>query len=392
MARDHVPGLCIGIVSGNDRRLRCYGLADAGSGRPVDGSSRFGVASVSKTFAALGVLTLAADGAFGLDDPVERHLRSWRFPRGPFDGSIVTIRQVLTHTGGVGVPSYGGAAMPAPRETTRDVLDGRAAGREPVRLVAVPGSSFRYSGGGYVVLQQLVEDASGVGFERFMVERVFRPLGMVDSSFSWGRARDGDTAGHDVGGHRLARRRYGAAMAPGAMVTTGNDMLRFLVALAESTLPALLGWSNGAWDEFVAPDHAGYGMALVVGRPNGHLLVGHSRLDGPLGRARTKRACRPGPAEEFLGAEHAVEPVIGRELDQAWMLTWACERDGRMHGEGRGVVVGMPALVRMRQHDARTGRAHDALDAGGQLLHPHRCFLVGRTENVLAGNRDPSSL
>jgi Beta-lactamase len=126
------------------------------------------------------------------------------------------------------------------------------------------------------VLQQLVEDTSGLPFERVVSERVFRPLGMGSSSFSWGAARAGDTSGHDVAGRPLRRRSYGAAMAPGAMVTTGDDMIRFVAALAESRLARQLGWSEGTWDEFVAPDHPGYGMALVIGKANGHLLVGHS--------------------------------------------------------------------------------------------------------------------
>ena len=276
MARDHVPGLCIGTVSGKDRPVRCYGIANASTGRPVDGTSRFAIASVSKTFTALAVLALASDGTFGLDDRVEAHLRSWQFPPGQFDGAAVTIRQLLTHTAGVGVPSYGGASTPPSGDTTRDVLEGRGIGREPVRLIASPGSAFRYSGGGYVVLQQLVEDASGTPFEEFVSTRIFRPLGMADSSFSWGLTRDGDTVGHDVAGRPLARRSYGAAMAPGGMVTTANDMMQFLEAMAESTLPVRLGWRDGTWAQFVDSDHLGYGMALVVGRASDRLLVGHS--------------------------------------------------------------------------------------------------------------------
>jgi CubicO group peptidase (beta-lactamase class C family) len=276
LARYRVPGVCVGTVSPGRETLRCYGTPRAGSGLALDGASRFGVASVSKTFASLAVLTLAGEGAFSLDDPVERHLRAWRFPRRGMNESNATIRQLLTHTAGAGVPSYGGAGSPAAGETTLDVLDGRGAGRDPVALITPPGSGFRYSGGGYMVLQLLVEDVSGLPFERFAAERIFRPLGMNDTSFSWGPARETDAVGHDVAGAPLARRSYGAAMAPGAMVTTGADMLRFTSAFASSRLPALLAWPQPSWEELVAPAHDGYGMALVVGKANGHVLVGHS--------------------------------------------------------------------------------------------------------------------
>lgn len=276
MERYRVPGVCTGVVVGEVERLRCDGEARAGAGRPVTPASRFGVASVSKTFTALAVLTLAGRGDVSLDDRVERHLRAWRFPEGPHDGSAVTIRQLLTHTAGAGVSSYGGAGSPGASETTRDVLEGRGGGRPPVTLLAAPGSGFRYSGGGYMVLQLLVEDVSGMPFDRFVANNVFRPLGMRDSSFSWGAARDVDTVGHDVAGRPVRPHRYGAAMAPGAMVTTAEDMLRFTSAFAHSRLGALLGWPGGTWEQYVARGQGHYGMGLTATDANGHVLVGHA--------------------------------------------------------------------------------------------------------------------
>ena len=276
LGRYRVPAVCLGIVEGGAQHLRCYGAPRSGGGRPVDRNSRFGIASVSKTFTALAVLTLASRGSLDLDDRVDRHLRSWRFPQGPFDASAVTIRQLLTHTGGTGVPSYGGAGSPPAAETTRAVLDGLGSGRPPVVLVAAPGSRFQYSGGGYMVLQLLVEDVSGVPFERFVTENVFRPVGMRDSSFSWGAGRDGDATGHDVAGRPLRVHSYGAAMAPGAMVTTADDMLRFTSAFAGSRLGALLGWPDGVWEKYTARDQGHYGMGITRSDANGRLLFGHA--------------------------------------------------------------------------------------------------------------------
>jgi CubicO group peptidase (beta-lactamase class C family) len=274
--RYRLPGVCVGLVDGDLEHVRCHGTTRAGTNRPLDSSSRFGIASVSKAFTALSVLTLVADGSVGLDDPAERHLRSWRFPRNAHDGPAVTVRQLLTHTAGVGVPSYGGDVSPWPGETTLDVLAGRTAGRQPVALIAPPGSGFSYSGGGYMVLQLLVEDVSGLPFERYVTERVFWPLGMRDSSFSWGSERNSDTAGHDVAGRPLPPYTYGAAMAPGAMVTTAADMLRFVSAFAHRRIPAALGWPDGAWDRYVSPTQGRYGMGLTITEANGHLLVGHA--------------------------------------------------------------------------------------------------------------------
>lgn len=276
MERYRVPAVCTGLVAGELERVICAGTARSDGGVAIGSRSRFGVASVSKAFTALAVLTLAARGAIALDDPAERHLRFWRFPRERFDGSAVTVRQLLTHTAGVGVASYGGAGSPQAGETTRDVLDGRGSGRAPVRLLAAPGAGFRYSGGGYMVLQQLIEDVAGQPFEQFVVENVFQPLGMRDSSFSWGAARDGDSAGHDVAGQPLPAHPYGAAMAPGAMVTTADDLLRFTSAFARGQAGTRLGWPEGLWRQYVAGGQGHYGLGLTLTEANGHRLLGHS--------------------------------------------------------------------------------------------------------------------
>jgi len=275
-SRYRVPGVCVGLVEGDLEHRGCYGKARSGDGRPLDGRSRFGVASVSKTFAAMSVLTLAARGSVGLDDPVERHLDSWRFPDGRYQASQVTIRQLLTHTAGVGVASYGGALSTSRAETTRDVLEGRTTGREPVRLIAPPGSGFRYSGGGYMVLQLLVEDVAGMPFERFVTENIFRPLAMRDTSFSWGPGRGTDTTGHDVAGRRLPTYEYGAAMAPGSMVTTADDMLRFVSAFANARVARVLQWPEPLWNDYIAPAQGRYGMGLTIADANGHLVLGHA--------------------------------------------------------------------------------------------------------------------
>lgn len=344
-ARYRVPGVCVGIVTREASDLRCYGTVRADGSRRVDGRSRFAVASVSKTFTALSVLTLAGQGRFGLDDRVEPNLRTWRFPRGQFDGSTVTIRQLLTHTGGVGVPSYGGAVAPSPGETTQDVLDGRTPGREPVTLIAPPGSGFHYSGGGYMVLQQLVEDLSGLPFDRFAAERVFTPMGMTDTGFSWGTVRDGDTAGHDVAGDAMTLYRYGAAMAPGAMVTTGDDMLRFVSAFSTSRLGALLGWPDELWERFTAADQGGYGMALTTGKANGHVLLGHAGTT--MGYDAGFTAMPSEGVGWFVLTNGNGGPFLKAELDRLFMewRTGAAEPRYRVMQWLRAAVAGVGALL-----------------------------------------------
>ncbi len=270
-----IPGLCIGIVRGDRSAIRCYGLAARGGGRAFAPASRFAVASLSKTFTAMAVLCLAAEGRIDLDAPVERFLGGWRFPPGPFDSSRATIRALLSHTAGTNVPAYGGFPAPSADETTLDVLEGRARLGEAVRIVAPPGSGIRYSGGGYMVLQLLIERVSGLAFEDYLRESVFKPLGMGDSSFAWNDARPGDAAAHDAYGLPLRLPRYGKAMAPGGMVTTGDDLSRFIAAFARGRLPLLLGWPEGTWMEFLTPVSGPSGLGFMITRSQGRTLLGH---------------------------------------------------------------------------------------------------------------------
>ena len=275
LARYRIPGVCMGIIGGDSHGISCYGTSSSEAGRALDGSSRFAIASVSKTFTALAVLTLAARGQVDLDAPVERYLGTWRFPESGYDASAVTARRLLSHTAGTGVQTYGGMIYAVPAESTRDVLDGRGSIQVPVTLTMPPGSGFRYSGGGYTVAQLLIEEVSGMPFEGFMKESVFLPLGMLDSSFSWGSMRDADTRGHDTAGRKLPMYPYGAAMAAGGMVTTGNDMIEFLDAFCDQRIGSLLGWPNGMWERYLEPVMGFSGMGTMVSKSNGHTLIGH---------------------------------------------------------------------------------------------------------------------
>ncbi len=265
ISRYRLPGVCMGIVGEDSDHVLCYGAASSKTGRPLDGSCRFAIASVSKTFTALGVLTLAARGLVDLDASVERYLGIWRFPQSGYDASAVTARRHLSHTAGTNVQTYGGMISANPAESTRDMLDGRSSNHEPVTLTMPPGSGFRYSGGGYLVAQLLIEEVSGMPFERYMKESVFLPLGM----------RDSDTRGHDAAGRVIPYYPYGAAMAAGGMITTGNEMLVFLEAFLDSRIAIRLGWPGGMWSRYLEPVMKFSGMGIMVSMLNGPTLIGH---------------------------------------------------------------------------------------------------------------------
>lgn len=139
----------------------------------------FQAGSISKPVAALAALELVARGELDLDDDVNGRLTSWRVP-GPRG---VSLRQLLGHTSGLGVPFYPGYPQGADLPTLRQSLDGAPpAATKPVRVTASPGR-FRYSGGGYTVVQQLIADVTGQPFADAAQGLVLGPLGMTSSTF-----------------------------------------------------------------------------------------------------------------------------------------------------------------------------------------------------------------
>lgn len=179
-----VPGVSVAVlVDGEIAWARGYGFADLESRRPVTARTLFQAASISKPVAALAALQLVQEGRVALDADVNEYLTSWRVPANRFTADApVTLRGLLTHRAGLsvsGFPGYG------PDETVLDavgVLDGRG-NTDPVRVVLPPGERWRYSGGGYTVMQQLVADLRGAPFPEVMRRRVLDPIGMVRSTY-----------------------------------------------------------------------------------------------------------------------------------------------------------------------------------------------------------------
>jgi CubicO group peptidase (beta-lactamase class C family) len=281
MATSTTPGLAVALVhQGQLAWAKGYGLADRATRRPVTASTRFQAASLSKPVTAWGVLRLVEQGRIGLDEPVTGHLRRWRPPPSPFDADGITIRRLLSHTAGLSVHGYTGQTPDRPLPPVTASLSGEAGGSFPVELLEAPGRRWLYSGGGYSVLQLLIEDLTGRPFAEFMQTQVLGPLGMTASSFQWRRTA-ATAYPHDAGGTPIPDFAF-AEQAAAGLVTTAPDLARFVTAalpgphgeppgrdvlsqagvrLALSAAPA----TEGRWG-------LGYGLGLL---PGGDLLAYH---------------------------------------------------------------------------------------------------------------------
>ena len=181
MQRYGISAVSVAIVrNGKLTFAKSYGMLAKGGEEPATTTTLFQAASLSKAITALGILALAGDGDFSLDDPVNRHLKNWKLP----NGDKVTIADLLSHTGGVNVPSYPGFGLDEVLPSTIQILNGAANSNSKAVRVADLRGKFRYSGGGYMVLQKLIESKTGQSFPRFMEQRVFQPSGAIHSHFN----------------------------------------------------------------------------------------------------------------------------------------------------------------------------------------------------------------
>jgi CubicO group peptidase (beta-lactamase class C family) len=244
----HITGLALAIIQDSAIiREQGYGFADKSHRTPVTRATLFQAGSVSKPVAAVGALHLVEQGRLSLDEDVDSRLRAWLIPQNKFTRQHpVTLRLLLSHSAGVTGPSFPGYTVDAPVPSLVQILDGEKPANTPaIRVNQVPGSKWRYSGGGYLVMQQMMIDVTGKPFAQYMDETVLKPLGMASSTYAQplpdamaSRAATGyvGSSENPVKG----RWRVKPELAAGGLWTTAGDLARFAIGIQRS----LAGISN----------------------------------------------------------------------------------------------------------------------------------------------------
>jgi CubicO group peptidase (beta-lactamase class C family) len=229
LAGSTTPGLAVALVChGRIAWAAGYGVTDHATGEPVTPATRFQAASVSKPVTAWGVLRLVEQGRIDLDEPVVGHLRRWRPPPSPFQADLITARRLLSHTAGLSVHGYAGQTLDRPLPAIEASVSGEAGGSFPVELLDQPGRQWLYSGGGYSVLQLLVEELTGRAFADVMQKEILDALGMTASSFQWHRTA-ATACPHDADGSQIPDLAF-AEQAAAGLVTTAVELARFVAA------------------------------------------------------------------------------------------------------------------------------------------------------------------
>ena len=266
MQKHGLPGGAVAIV--RDGRLiyaRGFGYADVASKTPVQPDALFRIASMSKSFTSAAIMTLVEDGKLTLDDrvaPLIAHLLP--APGATVDPrwELVTIRNLLNHTGGWDRDKPNGGFDPMDRPVTAAVAVGAAAPASAETIIRYmkgmpfdfnPGEKFAYSNFGYTILGRVIERLSGMRYEDYVRARVLQPVGANRTRS--GKSRMGDALAGEVKyymagatsvnwpmvpsvfpGEGIVPLSYGgyyleAKDAEGAWVSSTIDLLRFITKI-----------------------------------------------------------------------------------------------------------------------------------------------------------------
>ena len=327
------------------------------AGAPVTRDTLFQLASLSKWATAIGVLKLAAEGKLDLDAPVSRYLTRWQLPESEFGTEGVTARRLLSHTAGLtdGL-GYAGFEPGTPVQTIEASLT-EAADPMPgadgrTRVGREPGTAWQYSGGGYALLELLIEEISGEPFVRYMKREVLGPLGMSRATFDLAEAQAAGLApcfGTD--GAPCTYRRF-SAPAAASLHASAADLARFLQAQMEGASdpalpPELMAEMRAphAW-QFGIPIW-GLGVMLYADAPGGGYVVGHEGMNFPA--IETTARLDPETGDGIIVLTTGA-PGLAAKLGGEWVY-WHTGRvdvrqlDGILPAAGIVLVAGRVLLV-----------------------------------------------
>jgi CubicO group peptidase (beta-lactamase class C family) len=322
-------------------------------GEAVDVNTVFQTASLSKWITAWGVIALVEQRKLDLDAPVSTYLTRWKLPESKFDNNKVTVRRLLSHTAGLtdGLGYAGfepGAAVQSLEESLRRPADVSPGASGVVEVGYDPGTEWRYSGASYAILQLLIEEVSGESFEAFMQRVIFRPLGMVRSSYRW-LPSDGSILAtfYDADSKPATHYRF-SAVAASSLYTSVSDLTRFVQAhlpgkngepigrgvLAPATINEMWRPHGSKFGE----DIWGLGTILYAKNNKGGFVVGHDGNNEPA--INTAARFNPATGNGIVILETG-KPLLATQLAGEWVF-W---ETGNV--DFLAFTIAMPALLRL---------------------------------------------
>lgn len=282
MKQLNVPGVSIAVLhNGKIEWARGFGTRNS-DGAPVDADTMFQAGSISKPLAAMAALRLVQDGKIALDTDINTYLRSWKFPGDPIaGGKPITLRELLTHTAGTTVHGFPGYASNEPVPTLVQVLNGEKPANTPaIRSEQPPMKEWKYSGGGYTIMQQALLDVTHETFPKLLHDSVLAPIRMTRSTYEQPLPESlrnnaatpfrGDGKPVEGGAHTYPE------MAAAGLWTTPTDLARYAIEVELS----LEGKANHVLNadmtrQMVTPGMGHWGLGLEIGGSDANAYFSH---------------------------------------------------------------------------------------------------------------------
>lgn len=257
---------------------KAYGFADVTEKRKATPQTLFQAASISKSINSLGILKLVQEGKLSLNDDINNYLKDWKFPYDTVSkGKIVTIANLLNHTGGLSTSGFRGYQTGTDIPSTIQILDGLTpANSNAVRSIFEPGLKFQYSGGGSTISQLILENVTGEKYEEYMAKNVLNPLKMNESSFNQpplkNKAKWLATGYHANGKEVEGKYHIYPEKAAAGLWTNPSDLAKYVI---ENQL-SLLGTSNKILSKELSLERVNNNLGVFQSDFKGTKYFGHS--------------------------------------------------------------------------------------------------------------------
>ena len=242
MSLHRVPGMSIAVIkNGQLHWAKGYGLQQANSDDFVDTDTVFSVGSISKVVTAAITLRLVGKNILDLDTDVNNYLTRWKIVENKYTAKqAVTLRHILSHTAGFNIHGFADFQPDEKLPTVIETLSGKSPAKHgPVKVGFVPGTNFKYSGGGITVEQLIIQEVTSKTFPDTAKHMVFNPLAMNRSTFlNPLPVSHGNIAkAHDKNGMPKALPRGWESMpemAASGLWTTPGDLAKLLIKLMQA--------------------------------------------------------------------------------------------------------------------------------------------------------------
>lgn len=173
----NVPGIAVGVLLDGQVTYASYGVTDVRQPAPVDATTLFVIASITKTFTATAIMRLSADGKIDVDAPVKRYIPELQL-QDHHAAETMTVRHLLNHTAGLAW------RLDADTGEGDDALAAFVARMVELEQIAPPGTRASYSQAGYDLLGRVIEKVTGTPYEQAVNALLLRPLGLTNSFFA----------------------------------------------------------------------------------------------------------------------------------------------------------------------------------------------------------------